>query len=237
MTHSQAPLNPYAPTQTIPDDSFDPMSAFAFPQAMARVATGLRLVYWSIALIVLSVVGGRFVLPLMMRGSSMGTMNWISFAMGLVMMLGIVLGLIGRVFCLAIPQASRARGLINAAVAFDLAAILIWTISWVVAVPFWSQSLGNLLSLTATALFVLFLKRLSAHLQRPDLEGNAKSLMVMVAVLFVVGIAAAVAGYFVGIIAGLFGVVLLVIMVLLLLRYIRLLSNLRKAILGRLGTL
>lgn len=236
MAPSQDPLNPYAPTQTIADDSFDPMPAFAFPQAMSRVATGLSLVYWSIALIVLSVIGGRFVVPLMMRGASMGTMMVIAFAMGLVMMLGVLLGLVGRVFCLAIPQASRARGLINAAVAFDLAAILTWTISWVVAVPFWTYSLGNLLSLTATALFFLYLKRLAAYLQRADLEGNAKSLMVMVAVLFVGGIAAAVAVYFVDMIMGLFGVVLLVIMILLLLRYIRLLSNLRKAIVERLGT-
>ena len=234
MTTPQEPLNPYAPTQATSDDSIDPMPAFGLPKAMSRVATGLSLVYWGIALIMISIIGTGVMVPLMMRGSGVGTVGVLALALGLGMMLGVFLGLIGRICCLAIPQESQARGLIYAAVAFDLAAIAGGGLSYIFVIPFWPQRLGNLLTLIATVLFVLFLNRVSAYIQRPDLAGAAKSLVVMGAVVFVLGIAVAVAVAFIGSIAGLAGLVVLAIMILMLLRYVRLLSNLRKAILERL---
>ncbi|QDV87543.1 hypothetical protein [Planctomycetes bacterium TBK1r] len=234
MTTPQEPLNPYAPTQATSDDSFDPLPAFGSPEAMSRVATGLSLVYWGIALIMISIIGTGVMVPLLMRGSGVATIGVLALMLGLGMMLGVFLGLVGRICCLTIPEESRARGLIYAAVAFDLAAIVGGALSYILVIPYWPQRLGNLLSLIATVLFVLFLKRVSAYIRRPDLEGDAKSLVVMGAVVFVLAIAVAVAVAFIGSIAGLAGVVVLVIMILMLLRYVRLLSNLRKAILGRL---
>jgi hypothetical protein len=217
--------NPYATPAAV-----GTISALGSDQTLKRVATGLALVYWGIVIVLLSVVlavftgiaaqGAADVLVLFLRICSLGVI------------LGIVVGFIGRVMCLAVPANTNAQSLIYGAVIFDLLALGIHiydAISRSEVLDF----LGNLCSLIAIILFVLFLKRVSEFVGRTDLADRAKSLIGLGLTTLLVAFLGGVIAVAAPIVLVLVGLGILVMALVMLVLYVRLLRDLRQAILAR----
>lgn len=214
--------NPYAPPKTI-----GTISALGSEQTLQRVATGLNLVYWGIGIVLVSVIC-TIVVSIVLQGSLEAALILIGIcSFGVV--LGIVVGFIGRVLCLAVPVQTRAQGLIYGAVAFDLLAL-----GAHIAEVFLEAELldfaGNLCSLVAVILFVLFLKRVSEFVGRFDLADQAKTLLGMGCAVFVVAVLGGVMAIAAPMVMVLIGLIIIVVAVAMLILYLRLLPDLRRAI-------
>jgi hypothetical protein len=214
--------NPYAPPKTM-----GTISALGSEQTLQRVATGLNLVYWGIGIVLISVIC-TFVISIALQGSLEAVFILIGFCtFGIV--LGIVVGFIGRVLCLAVPAETRAQGLIYGAVAFDLIAVAVH-IADVFLESEVLEPAGNLCSLVAIILFVLFLKRVSEFVGRSDLAERAKALLGLGVAVFVVTILGGVMSIAAPMIMVLIALILIVVALTMLVLYLRLLRDLRLAI-------
>ena len=92
------------------------------------------------------------------------------------------------------------------------------------------ESAGNLCSLVAIILFVLFLKRVSEFVGRTDLADRAKTLLGLGGTVFVVAIVGGGMAIAAPMIVVLIGLILLVVALTMLILYLRLLRDLRLAI-------
>ncbi len=225
--------NPYRPPQDVGDEGYDPIRTFGSEAALNRVATGLNLVYWGIAITLLSVIGGFLAMLASMAANSIGVMMVIGMAIGVGVIVGVLVGLVGRIFCMAVPPGTGAQPLIYAAVALDVVALLVSIASIVAVVPEWLPRSTNLLSLVATLLFIIFMKRVATFIGQPDLAANAQGLITMGIVILGIAFLAGVGAVVMGPIALIGMLVLIILAILLVLRYVRLLVNLRNAILAR----
>jgi hypothetical protein len=90
---------------------------------------------------------------------------------------GTVLGLVGRIMCLSVPDDCAASNVIYAAVVCDVAALLITTAGWVVDLPPIVNSLGGLLPAVASILFLVFLKKIAAHIRDGVSEQRASTIL------------------------------------------------------------
>jgi hypothetical protein len=226
--------NPYQPPQDVGQEGYDPIVTFGSEAALNRVATGLNLVYWGIAITLLSIIGGALMVFASMAANSMGLVMFVGMAIGLGVIVGVLVGLVGRIFCMAVPPGTGAQPLIYAAVALDVVVLLVSIGSMVGVVPAWLPNSTNLLSLVATLLFVVFMKRVSTFIGRDDLASKAQGLITMGIVILGVAFLAGVGAAMLGPVALMLAMLVLMIMaILLVLRYVRLLVNLREAILAR----
>jgi hypothetical protein len=234
MSTPQDPINPYAPSSTSELESFSPVAAFGSEKALKRVADGLNLVYWGIAITLLSIIGGMVLI--FAFGAMGGDLAAIpAVLMGLGIIAGVIIGLVGRIFCLDVPEETNARPMIYSAVVCDILAVLVSVVVWIPGIPQAISSVNNLLSLLATLLFVIFMKRIANFIQRPELADRAQSLVTFAVVLIVLAFGAAFLAMLVGPIAMLLGLVAFVLAIVMFLRYVRLLIDLRRAILGPVG--
>lgn len=222
-THHDDP-NPYAS----PREAFDVVAAFGSRETLLSVARGLNLVYWGIAITLLTVmagvVGGAALAP------TLENVRRLTLAISAGVLLGALVGMAGRIICLRVPEETRARPLIFAAVTLDVVAICIRFIAQWQGSPN-LESVSNLAQLGASVMFVLFLQRVANFIQEPDLAAKARSLItlgILAAVLGIVTIAGAVAQIS---LAALAGLAMVVVVLFAFLRYVRLLHDLRLAIL------
>jgi hypothetical protein len=230
MSVPEDPINPYAPSSTPAFDA-GPIAAFGSEKSLKRVADGLNLVYWGIAIILLSFIGGLVLL--FVFATVWGELATIpAVLMGLGIIAGTITGLVGRIFCLDVPEATNARPLIYSAVGCDVIAMLITVVSWIPAVPEQISRIPNLLSLVATLLFIIFMKRIANFIRQPQLAERAQSLVTWGIVVFLLVLGMALLVIVAGPVAGLLGLVALVLALVVFLRYVRLILDLRKAILG-----
>jgi hypothetical protein len=85
-----------------------------------------------------------------------------------------LLGLVGSILCLTVPQESGGKGFIIASVVLDLTAIPIGTALQMADIPLlWAAPLG----FVAWVLFMLFLRQLAGFLHRTVEEGAARELL------------------------------------------------------------
>jgi len=188
-------------------------------------------VYWGIAIILLSVIGG-IVLGMVFAAAGGTLALFIPAALiGLGVIAGTITGLTGRIFCLDVPEETNARSLIYAAVICDAVAILVSIATWIPNVPESISSITNLLSLLATLLFIIFLKRIAKFIGRSELADRAQSILTLGIVLVALSFGTALLLFVVGPLAGLLGFVVVVLGLVVFLRYVRLVLDLRKAIL------
>jgi hypothetical protein len=85
-----------------------------------------------------------------------------------------VLGLIGSILCLWVPKASKAKGLILASVALDVAAIPIGLVVQMRGLP---SLLVAPMGLASWVLFMLFLRRLASYLKQQPVAAEALALL------------------------------------------------------------
>jgi hypothetical protein len=95
----------------------------------------------------------------------------------LMIIAGTVLGLVGRIMCLSVPDNCAASNVIYAAVVCDVAALLITAAGWVVDVPQLVSSLSGLLPAVASILFLVFLKKIAAHIRGNVSEQRASIIL------------------------------------------------------------
>lgn len=140
-----------------------------------NVRKGVNCVYYGLYLIVASVL-------VMMFGGAMVAVSpaaamAIIAAAPLMIIAGTVLGLVGRIMCLTVPEVCAASTVIYAAVVCDVAALLISVAGWVVEVPQLINSLGGLLPALASILFLVFLKKIAAHISDNVSEQRASTVL------------------------------------------------------------
>ncbi len=157
---------------------------------LANVHKGVSCVYYGLFLIV-----GTILVAFVGGGVLM-----VSPAVGAVLVLGVVpimfiagtiLGLVGRIMCLSVPDDFSAAGVIYAAVICDVTVVLISAASWIVDLPELVSSLSSLLSLASTILFLVFLKKIAAYIDDNTSErrsGNVLNLLIATFVVVIVGV-------------------------------------------------
>lgn len=146
-----------------------------------NVATGLRLVFWGILIIIFSVLLGG---PLsFMLVFILGPLALLVVPVGV--LAGAATGLVGRCFCLSVPPKTGTKELIYAAVVCDLAAIAVSGLEFVVELPAIVSLATDLLPTVAIVLFVLFLRQLATHIGQHDLAKTAGGLLVVGGILVV----------------------------------------------------
>lgn len=193
----------------------------------SRVRTGLMTMYVAIGVIIVAVV--MFVL---------GTANAVPILGGLGLALivcGGIASLIGIIMCTAAPSQSGAKGL---AVGAAVCTLLTGALSGVAeaAENQLLGSVGNLISLAGSILFILFLKRSASYLGSQEIATSAGRFLVFNIMLYggvIVIVVMALSGA-ANAVAGVLGIVLSVCFLVSLLWYIRLIKTLADFIRGRL---
>ena len=206
-------------------------------QPLRTVATGPRLVYVGLCLLVFSVIWPFLgVLFVAQMGPSGAFFLLASFPV--LMLLAILLDTIGRFLCLAMPaDQSGGKPIIYVSVGFSLLALAISALQLgnlffsLVQLPQVVAQLQTPLALVGSVLFVLFLRNLAKYIQRPDLAVRAITVVILgVVALGLVVMVVATQRLEFGILGiGVLGIILLIM-------YGNLLTYLRKAVLQHVAT-
>ena len=154
-------------------------------QPLRTVATGPRLVYVGLCLLVFSVIWPFLgVLFVAQMGPSGAFFLLASFPV--LMLLAILLDTIGRFLCLAMPaDQSGGKPIIYVSVGFSLLALAISALQLgnlffsLVQLPQVVAQLQTPLALVGSVLFVLFLRNMAKYIQRPDLAVRAITVVIL----------------------------------------------------------
>lgn len=152
--------------------------------AMKSVSSGVNLVYIGFYLIVFGLIALLLGAGLVAAGSQVGLI--LLATAPLMLIVGSVLGLVGRLQCLSVPDAVQATGIIYTAVVCDVLVTLFAVASWFVALPDGVDSVHALLSLLASVLFVIFLKRVAVHIKDDQSKKRAGLFLKLSIATFVV---------------------------------------------------
>jgi hypothetical protein len=153
---------------------------------LANVQKGISFVYYGLYLIVAAILVA-FLTPFFVL--ALGPLALILLAAVPFMIVGgTVLGLVGRIMCLSVPDDFRAAGVIYVAVISDVSVVVISAATWVVDVPEGISALTPLLGLAATIFFLVFLKKLAAYINDSKSQQRAGSVLNILIATFVTGI-------------------------------------------------
>jgi hypothetical protein len=191
-------------------------------QSLYPLHRGISLVYYGLYLIVASIlvamVGGGVAAGVAGPAGALVVMALV----GGMVFVGTVLGFAGRVVCLNAPDDLTGKNLIYVAVILDVICLAITAAGWFTTLPDIADQLYSLLALTATILFLIFLKQVAMYVSDSKSEQRAGNVLK-------IGIAV-----FITILAGVFFPPLLLIAVILMLVgfvvYVRLLMGLRTSL-------
>lgn len=157
-----------------------------------RVPLGISLVYYSVELTLLAIVGS-FVLPFVLPGNPMLAVRAI-VGLGVMIIVASVLSLVGTALCLTAPNEMHDKEFIYFAVALDAAAFLINVAGHFTTLPWLIVALPNLLMITGFVCFLVFLKHVGRFMCNNALTSQAEGalnvgiVLVVVMVLFVVSV-------------------------------------------------
>lgn len=156
---------------------------------LQSVQKGVSFVYYGLYLMVgsilVAIVGAAITVALPPVGLALVA------AAPLMIIAGSVLSFIGRLKCLSVPDECSATGVIYTAVVCDVIAILISAASWFVELPERASSLKALLTLAASILFLIFLKKISVFIRDSISEkrsSNVLNLGIATFVTMIIGI-------------------------------------------------
>jgi hypothetical protein len=154
---------------------------------LRTVATGLRLVYAGLGLMMIVILGQAFFsIIIMYRGFvTLTTLGLVGITSLSLILLAIVLDVIGRLMCLALPaDRSGSRPIIFVSVLCSLAplAVSAWTLGTVsVRLPPLPQIvlfLQTPVAVLGSVLFVVFLRNLAFDVQQPALARRAVTVLI-----------------------------------------------------------
>lgn len=232
------PQNPYASPHSDASPPAEGLGDILSAPGLQRTATGLGFVYYGIMIMLVMILVMMGVMVFLLSAQDprqgMATLQSPLFIIaGVGAILGTLLMFIGQVLCLAVPPQSGARGLIVGTVILQVIGFVI-SLAWgyVGNMPAEKGKPGNLLGMIAAILFILFLRKVSKYIERPDLAaraGNILGIILAIAGLLVMGGILMVArAAFAPLFMAVGGLLMLVVFVM----YVNLLNALRKALRG-----
>lgn len=193
--------------------------------SLDNVQRGITFVYIGVLLNVAAVVS--FVLVMLMKADPL------LIVCGLLSNASSLLSMIGRILCLTVPKQVGATALIYFAVGFDVTALLATVSGMILGMPNLS-SISGLISVFATVLFLIFLRKLATYIKSDELVQRASEVLILCAGLVVFHVAGLVAISALGLIGMIFTMIFTLIEVVLLLlaciRYFQLLSDMRLSL-------
>jgi hypothetical protein len=242
------PVNPYASPLSVemPLPNGEP-SPFDFA-ALRSTGIGLSLIYFGILLILLTVIGS--VATVMVWSSqqeffpdNVGLLGFIA-VMGY--LVGFLLMIVGKIFCISIPSESGARGYLLLSLVLEFVNLMNLFLPFLLGIvaPEWIDGFAAAIAfkiiniacfLLCVAAFLLFLNKLSKHINHIDCMKRAKNTLILLIILSCFGIALALGLLVNGTTFGT-GILLLVLMLgglIFFLRYANLINSLRKILLGK----
>jgi hypothetical protein len=168
-----------------------------------RVSTGLKLVYTSLVLAVLTFLGmfflGIYIGVAGARGPGIELFQSPVFLYGLIGVgyLGNILAIVGKIFCLDVPEKVKATGLIYAAVALTVVGLALGFAKSFLGVSFGAaDSIASLLTVAGYVCFLVFLGRLAEFLNDSRQVARARFVLTGSILTGAIGVA-----YIVGLIA------------------------------------
>jgi hypothetical protein len=196
-------------------------------EALRKVSTGFKLVYYGLVLVVLAVIVGIVGLAVLVgaavggAGGQAGGQAAAGGVIGLMLLvgglavIGSIVGLVGRVHCLAIPdEAGSAKPMIVTSVVLEVISLLSSVVNTADNVggnfiPFQVKTvaggLGMIFSVVAAILFLLFIRSAAEYVRRPRLADTAMSVLwLWVATIgcYIAGIVVVIVGVAAGAAAG-----------------------------------
>lgn len=213
----------------------------AFGEAALRsVATGLNLIYWGVATVLLSAILGSVGIGVFTAGQQLAMLGAVALLMVLGVLAGGIMMLVGRIYCLSVPDETGAKSFIVIAVICDILGMGLGFVGgFSDSAP--ASGLGNLTNLLASVMFILFMKKVADFVGRKDLAERSMSLLILGGVMFglmvlmfalvVVTAASGASAAALGMVMLVLGLSLFVVGIFMFFRYVRLLVDLRTAIL------
>jgi hypothetical protein len=192
--------------------------------SLLKVATGIKLVYVGLMLVVLAVVIGVFGMCVLGgaiaaggQGNPQAAQGGAAMVVGLglvvggLAVVGSIVGLVGRFYCLAVPEeAGSAKPMIMTSVVLEVVSLLISIVTTAdnVGGNFIPREVktvtsggGALFSIAAAILFLLFARSVAEFIRRDDLGRSAMTVLwlwVATFLCYIVGLGVAFAGVALG---------------------------------------
>jgi len=236
--HPQNEFNPYAAPTEAPAH---PLQVFGSQQTLDKVAAGFNLVFWGQVVMLVYVLFMLFVAFSSGRGlanGNLGTLEGLQAIAVVAIVIQatyVILDVIGKCMCLAVPSATRSRELIIASVV----CLGIWVLMVLLVIAGIRNVPILLVQIVANALniifFLLFIKRIGEFMSRRDLADRAQTTLVLLIIMYATLILGMLLAFSQIANLGLFallGITLLVLSIIFVVMYLRLLLDSRKGILG-----
>lgn len=192
-----------------------------------QVPLGITLVYYSLALMLLAIIG-IFLAPFALSGNPLLAVRAI-VGLGFLILLASVLSLVGTGFCLTAPNEMPGKEAIYFAVALDAAAILINVASHFTTLPRLIVAIPNLLAIAGFVSFLVFLKHVGGFMRDNELTSQAEGALNLGIALVVVMVLSIVSVFEMPLAGALLGLLGLILGLVGFLRYARLLHDLKQA--------
>jgi hypothetical protein len=245
----QDQFNPYAAPATV---AMHPKAADWLrtqDPSLLKVGRGLGNIYLGIVLAILAVIGGAILAAIAgaagaaaggQQGAAGGLFIVVLIA-GVAVLVGYIMIIVGTLQCLATPEETGARGMIVASVIMAVMAFVLG-----VGRAFMGQkaaagefgpneilnAASNLLSLGSQITFLLFLKKLAEFIGAASLADRAKTLLILMGATFALGLVLGITLYVAAPLGILIGIALFAIAIVSFFMYLRLLRDMKLAILG-----
>jgi hypothetical protein len=189
---------------------------------MNSVSRGVNRVYIGLFMVVVGALVFPILAGLAVAAVPLAVTLFLVWGAVVLVTVGTIVGLIGRINCLSVPETVQATGVIYAAVACDVLALLISIGSASTELPALLEGAQGQLSLIASVLFVIFLKRVAKHIGDAASEKRAHNLLVL-------------GGITVAVMIGVFvlpplALVFLLLVIVMFFIYVRLLLSLRSSL-------
>ena len=136
-----------------------------------QVPLGISLVYYSLALMLLAIIG-LFVAPMVLSGNPILALRAM-IGMGFLIIVASILSLLGTALCLTAPNEMPGKGAIYLTCGLDAAAILINVASHFTTLPRLIVASSNLPAIAGFVCFLIFLKHLGGFMCNSDLTSQA----------------------------------------------------------------
>lgn len=199
----------------------------------SKVPAGINLVFYGLELTALALIL-MFALPFVASYVNIGLLMLIRIIQILIwaVIIGKIMGLIGKGLCLTAPDDMEGRSAIYIAVAMEVGSIVIDLLQAFALLNLpWLNTASSLLIILAFFFFLYFLKNLAVYMGSKELENGSADLINLMYVIIGVYVVMTVLPNVIQIGMVLLGIslVMLVLVILGLLRYSRLLLNFKRA--------
>lgn len=192
-----------------------------------QVPLGISLVYYSLALMLLAIIG-VFLTPFVLSGNPMLAVRAIA-GLGLLIIVASALSLVGTGLCLTAPNEMPGKEAIYFAVGLDAAAILINVASHFTTLPRLIVAMPNLLAIAGFVSFLAFLKHVGGFMRNNELTRQAEGALNLGIALVVVMVLSVISVFVMPLAGALLGLLGAILGLVGFLRYARLLHDLKQA--------